>query len=86
MVAVTDGCTLTACPHCRSSLSDGKGGCRAILIEIRGVYDGALLWGCPVCDLRWHRWPPGHPLRERAHRHLQRWNNMGGENDVGVTG
>ena len=31
-----------------------------------GVYDGALFWQRPDCAGRWHRFPEGHSLRERA--------------------
>lgn len=39
---------------------------RKIGIEIRGVYDGVLFWQCPDCGGRWHRFPEGHDLRQRA--------------------
>jgi hypothetical protein len=28
---------------------------RLIGIEVRGVYDGVLLWECPDCQKRWRR-------------------------------
>lgn len=43
---------------------------RKIGIEIRGVYDGVLLWQCPDCGGRWHRWPEGHELRRRAEQYM----------------
>lgn len=43
---------------------------RAIMVEIRGVYDGGLFYQCPDCGGRWHRWPEGHYLRERAERYI----------------
>lgn len=32
----------------------------------RYVYDGVLYWQCPFCAHKWHRWPMGHRLRNRA--------------------
>jgi hypothetical protein len=43
---------------------------RTICVEIRGVYDGGLFWQCPDCGGRWHRWPEGHYLRERAEQYV----------------
>ena len=40
-------------------------------VQIRGVYDGVLFWQCPKCSGRWHRWPEGHFLRERAEKHIK---------------
>lgn len=45
---------LKTCPHCAADLHNG----RAIGVEIRGVYDGVLFWGCPDCGGSWHRWSP----------------------------
>lgn len=28
-------------------------------IEVRGVYDGVLLWECPACGTRWPRFNEG---------------------------
>lgn len=54
------------CPACGSDLS-APGDCsRVIGVEIRGVYDGVLIWHCPDCAHQWHRWPEGHPYRQRA--------------------
>lgn len=39
-------------------------------IEVPGVYDGILYWGCPACNFRWHHWPDGHYLRPRAEPHV----------------
>lgn len=48
---------------------------RPILVEIRGVYDGALFYECRTCAYRWHRFPEGHWLRATAdpyvHDHIQ---------------
>lgn len=38
-----------------------------------GMYDGVLHWRCPVCSANWHRWPPGHPLRQRAAMVIGPW-------------
>ena len=40
-------------------------------LEIPGVYDGTLLWVCPSCLKRWHRFPEGHYLRARAEPYLE---------------
>lgn len=45
------------CPHCQADLRYDGDYSRAIGIEIRGVYDGALYWRCPYCQKSWHRWP-----------------------------
>lgn len=56
------------CPVCKSDLTGKEipeesrelyGGethfSRTIGIEIQGVYDGVVLWECPDCEARWHR-------------------------------
>ncbi len=59
------------CPHCKAEMTykgaDGKTtySC-AVMVTIPGVYDGGLYILCPYCNGRWHRFPEGHPLRERA--------------------
>lgn len=61
------------CPHCGSDqLSDGGPYRRTFMIEIGGLYDGGLFYECPDCQGRWHRWPPGHRLRERAEPYVAR--------------
>jgi hypothetical protein len=73
----------TACPHCGASLLGSEipeadrhwyGGAthgrREVGIEVLGAYDGVLFWRCPDCGGDWHRWPEGHPLRERAAEHM----------------
>lgn len=53
------------CPHCDSSqVLDGER--RTFMVQIRGLYDGGLFYECPDCGGRWHRWPEGHWLRQRA--------------------
>jgi hypothetical protein len=77
---------VNVCPHCNSSLIGDpipqeyidrgyyRPGAthfrREIGVEIPGVYDGVLFWQCPDCAGRWHRWPEGHELRERAQPHV----------------
>lgn len=53
------------CPHCGVDLRLGEY-FRVFGVEVPGVYDGALFWQCPDCAGRWHRFPEGHSLRERA--------------------
>lgn len=74
---------LTACPHCNADLRGEphpecrrhSGGSthysRAVAVEIRGVYDGALFFACPLCYGTWHRWDPvRHGRRyDAAERH-----------------
>lgn len=55
------------CPHCTADLSGG----RVIGINVQGVYDGILLWCCPDCDGRWHRWPEGTRQRAAAEQYLR---------------
>lgn len=60
------------CPHCNVSLIGGPipqelldDGCygdsthwrREIGIEVRGVYDGTLMYKCPDCKKYWARFP-----------------------------
>lgn len=40
-------------------------------IEVQGVYDGVLFWKCPFCAHEWHRWPEGHPLRQKAANYVK---------------
>lgn len=68
------------CPHCDTNLqgnpipeesrhyygNDKTHFSRKIGVEITGAYDGCLYWACPDCGGRWHRWPEGHYLHERA--------------------
>lgn len=44
---------------------------RAILVEVRGVYDGGLFYHCPDCGGDYHRWPEGSRLRAVAERHMR---------------
>lgn len=58
--------TPPACPNCGADLTAPGGYFRVIGVEVRGVYDGVLHWLCPDCGHTWHRWPDGHPYRQRA--------------------
>lgn len=73
------------CPHCGADLRGSpipqeyreKGWygtethySRLIGVEVQGIYDGILYWQCPDCGGRWHRFPEGDPLRERAERYV----------------
>jgi predicted RNA-binding Zn-ribbon protein involved in translation (DUF1610 family) len=75
--------TETHCPHCGSSqqgeeipeesrqyYSYATHYIRTIGQEIPGVYDGVLYWFCPDCGGKWHRWPEGHYLRNRAEKYV----------------
>jgi Zn-finger nucleic acid-binding protein len=63
------------CPLCGANLVyevEGKTYSRCIGVEIQGVYDGMLFYQCPDCDGRWHRFPEGDPLHERARKYVDR--------------
>jgi len=60
---------LANCPGCSRPLAyeyEGRKYRREFGVEIRGVYDGVLYWVCPNCRARWHRFPEGDPIRDRA--------------------
>lgn len=60
---------LGPCPRCQAV--DSVVGC-----QVHGVYDGILFWECVEDGTRWHRWPEGHYLRERAEKAIEglaRW-------------
>ena len=77
--------SLDVCPHCSASLlgdpipREERAELRATHfrrefgVEVRGVYDGVLFWACPDCGGCWHRFPVGHPYRERAEPHMLRY-------------
>lgn len=52
---------ILACPKCHAA--EPVAG-----IVVRGLYDGVLFWECLEDGTRWHRWPEGHYLRERAEK------------------
>lgn len=59
----------TDCPHCGRDLTyqaNGTTYSRAVMMEIRGVYDGGLLFKDPECGWAWHRWPEGDRLHDVA--------------------
>jgi hypothetical protein len=45
-------------------------------IEFRDVYDGVSAYICEVCGDWRHRWPDGHPRRDRTETHMR--NFVGG--------
>lgn len=47
------------CPKCESTKE-------IVGIEVQGIYDGVLFWECQICAHRFHRFPLGDRLRERA--------------------
>ena len=53
----------------REHHADGDG---AYAVEVRGVYDGALIWQCPECGNMWPRFSEG-PLRDKARHVIARW-------------
>jgi hypothetical protein len=57
------------CQYCNFQLSythNGNHYSHAVMVEVRGVYDGGLYFMCPNCRGTWHRWPVGHPLHDKA--------------------
>lgn len=61
---MTDGAVRNAedervCPNCGAK-EEGDAFFYFTGIEIRGVYDGVLIWECVLCKHRWPRFrPPG---------------------------
>ena len=49
--------------HGRAAMCCGQ---LMFLVEVQGVYDGALFRECAVCGARRHRFPVGHPLHVAA--------------------
>ena len=37
-----------------------------VLVEVRGVYDGALHFHCTACRADWHRFPAGDWRHDKA--------------------
>lgn len=69
------------CPGCSEDLYHTVRGTRysrATSVEMRGVYDGGLFYAhtrqSGGCGRAWHRWPEGHPLRQKAEPYLTQWN------------
>lgn len=52
-------------------------GNEGVMVEIRGVYDGALYYLCPLPHREkgtmwaWHRWPQGTWQRKRAEAYVK---------------
>lgn len=79
------------CPHCQADLDGGdipedmrhhysgtKWG-RATGIEVRGAYDGILIWRCPDCNKHWPRFPKGGRLHAMALDIIKSWNEVSNE-------
>ncbi len=63
-----------ACPKC--------GDKNPIMVEVRGVYDGALYWLCNFDhdgqgDFAWHRWPMGSYQNTQAQPYIDKINEPG---------
>lgn len=54
------------CPSCPAD------GYAVVGVEIPGVYDGILYWGCLQCGHAWQRWPVEHYLHKRAAPYIER--------------
>jgi hypothetical protein len=52
------------CPQCGMTNPYG--------IEIRGGYDGVLIWECPACNHMWPRFTSG-PRHKRGLETIARW-------------
>lgn len=48
---------------------------RCMGYDIRGVYDGVLIWGCPDCGHLWPRFPESDRLHTRALQVIAEWKN-----------
>lgn len=74
-VADPDG--YSECPHCGHELTyqgaDGQTYSEAVLVEVRGAYDGGLFYTCPLCEGVWHRFSPDSHLHERAELYMRQW-------------
>lgn len=58
----------------RKHNKDGTGD-EAYGIEVRGVYDGVLIFQCPECGNMWPRFTEG-PLRDKARQVIARWDEI----------
>jgi len=56
---------IVICPKCKDT--------NPWIIEVRGVYDGALIWECRACRHRWPRFAENTPLYKRAMELLAQW-------------
>ena len=78
------------CPKCGADLDggdipadiahhySGKKWGRALGIEVRGAYDGVLIWQCPDCEGHWPRFPEGHRLHLTAQDIIAAWGSKSG--------
>lgn len=62
------------CPQCKGKDPFG--------VEIRGVYDGILLWECRYCGHRWPRFPEGTGLHRRATEMIKMWEEARGRDQA----
>lgn len=81
------------CPNCGADLDggdipaeiahhySGKKWGRALGIQVRGAYDGILIWKCPDCEGHWPRFPDekyyGY-LHQKALRIIADWEAKSG--------
>lgn len=90
------------CPHCGADLlgepiperfqhpGHGTRYRRALAVEIRGVYDGPLFYGCPFCWGTWPRFGPTDPLWPASEKYRARFtkemrhSHDNGINDNGI--
>lgn len=42
-----------------------------VMIEVLGVYDGALYWECRSCNARGHRFEAGDWRHEKARKYVE---------------
>lgn len=55
---------LHICPDCTETKN-------IVLVEVQGIYDGALYFQCQHCPTAWHRFPKGDYIREKAEAWLK---------------
>ena len=69
--AEQNGCRMTEhiVPACPAGHID-----MPFVIEVRGVYDGGLIWECPVCHAKWPRFNEGR-LHRAALKVIEEWKN-----------
>lgn len=47
-------------------------------VEIQGVYDGILIWGCQICGHRWPRFEPPGRLFDKGTEIIAEYVGRGG--------
>lgn len=82
---------MNECPNCGSKMQGepipqeylDRGGygtkthySRCMGYEVRGVYDGVLIWSCPDCGHLWPRFGEGN-LHSKALEVIEAWKNGG---------